>query len=746
MKKKVSILVTVLLVLVLSLSIVLSACDEKDPAPTPTPGPGDNPTPGPGDDPTTPVTPVDPYAGMSHAESSAAAYRNALDEFYQVYSEARAEITDLDKRYAMMAVAEAKLLASGVMLPLTTNGGNYAISRVAPYTANSTLWGNDSYRYHSVRVATDPITSEDRAHLKAKYGEIKGTGTYLDYVEDYLTGKGYTLKNTYSLGYTADPSVWDASATSKAVDSEAIVNTYDGLYEYDVEGVQKPALATGHTVSEDGLTYTFTIRTDAKWFDSQAREIGNVSADDFVAGLQHVMDADGGLNYLLEGVIKNASEYLAGECDFEDVGVKAEGNTVVYTLEAPTPHFLTMLAYNIFAPLNRDYYESKGGKFGTEFNKEAETYTYGKTPDDIAYCGPYTVTNFTEKNTIVFTKNPGYWNAENVNIEKISWLYNDQKDPLKAYNDMKKGTLDGAGLGSEALAKSKEEGEKYGDDTENIFEKYSYVTSTDATSFMAFNNINRQAYVNFNDATAVVSGKTDAQKLEAKIAMTNVHFRRAICFAVDRVAYNAQSVGTELAPLSLRNSYTPGTFVYLTNATTVKINGKDVTFPAGTAYGEIMQAQIDADEVGITVWDPAADDGVGSTDGFDGWYNPEKAAAELALAIEELKALGVNVSTSNPIHIDLPCAIFSAGWTNRAQTYKQSMERALGGLVVLDLPTCENADEFYGCGYDTETGDQANYDIYNLSGWGPDYGDPQTYLDTFLPDGAGYMAKCIGVF
>ena len=110
MKKKVSILVTVLLVLVLSLSIVLSACGEKDPAPTPTP------TPGPGDDPTTPVTPVDPYAGMSHAESSSAAYVNALDEFYQVYSEARAEITDLDKRYALMAVAEAKLLASNVSI------------------------------------------------------------------------------------------------------------------------------------------------------------------------------------------------------------------------------------------------------------------------------------------------------------------------------------------------------------------------------------------------------------------------------------------------------------------------------------------------------------------------------------------------------------------------------------------------------------------------------------------------------
>ena len=38
------------------------------------------------------------------------------------------------------------------------------------------------------------------------------------------------------------------------------------------------------------------------------------------------------------------------------------------------------------------------------------------------------------------------------------------------------------------------------------------------------------------------------------------------------------------------------------------------------------------------------------------------------------------------------------------------------------------------------------HDIYDLSGWGPDYGDPQTYLDTMLPDYAGYMTKCMGIF
>ena len=44
------------------------------------------------------------------------------------------------------------------------------------------------------------------------------------------------------------------------------------------------------------------------------------------------------------------------------------------------------------------------------------------------------------------------------------------------------------------------------------------------------------------------------------------------------------------------------------------------------------------------------------------------------------------------------------------------------------------------------SGAEANYDLYDLSGWGPDYGDPQTYLDTMLDGYAGYMVKCLGIF
>ena len=70
----------------------------------------------------------------------------------------------------------------------------------------------------------------------------------------------------------------------------------------------------------------------------------------------------------------------------------------------------------------------------------------------------------------------------------------------------------------------------------------------------------------------------------------------------------------------------------------------------------------------------------------------------------------------------------------------------LGGAVKVNLTACADYMQWYDCGYYAETGAEANYDMYDCSGWGPDYGDPQTYLDTFLPYYEGYMTKCLGIF
>ena len=672
-------------------------------------------------------------------ENSATLYDYVLGDFYAAYEEAKS-IDDASEAWAKMAIAEAKLLEAGVMLPTTTRGGNYAISRIAPGTVTPILYGNDKDRFQNYLIATEFIKAEDRAEMKAHYNEVKGTGTYMEWAKNYLTEKGYTLTDVYGYpSYTADPKTWDYFATSRAADSEAIVNGLEMLLEYDVEGVQQPALATGYTVSDDGLTYTFTIREGAVWVDSQGRKVADVTADDFVAGFQHMLDAQGGLEFLVSGVVKNAAEYISGEItDFSEVGVKAvDDYTLEYTLEAPCRYFVTMLGYNPFAPMSREYYTSQGGQFGQDYDPSAETYTYGTSPNNIAYVGPYVVTNFTSENTIVFQANESYWNADNINIHTINWIFNDGTDVTKAYTDCKNGIVSGVGLNTTTVELAKED---------KLFDDYAYVSSTDATSYMAFLNIYREAYANVNDESTVVSTKTDEQKDATAVAMLSQNFRLALCTSVDRAAYNAQRVGEELKMNNLRNSYTPGNFVTLTEDVTVDINGEATTFPAGTNYGAIMQAQMTADGYPMKVYDPAADDGAGSSDTFDGWYNPEAAKAYMDAAVAELAELGYEVTPENPIVVDYPYASNSEIYVNTAMALKKSIEDALGGLVEINLISCVDYNEWYYAGYYTDFGYEANYEIYDLSGWGPDYGDPSSYLDTFLPDYAGYMIKCIGIY
>lgn len=679
---------------------------------------------------------MEELAAMDHDTRSSYLYEQNLGEFYEIYQEAKAELDDISLRYAMMAVAEAKLLESGVIIPFQTRGAGYALFRVAPRTKNTTMWGTDNKRFHNQVVTTEFIKSEHIAEMREKWAELKGTGTYEEWVKEYLTDNGYELKDTYSYNlYNSDPTTWDILATSQAVDNEAIVNTYDGLMEYDMENVQQPALAESYEVSDDGLTYTFHIREGVEWVDSQGRKVADVKADDWVAGMQHMMDAMGGLEFLIDGVIKNATGYINNEItDFNEVGVKAiDDHTLEYTLEAPCPYFMTMLGYSIFAPMSRDYYTSQGGKFGADFDKSAADYTYGQTPDNIAYCGPYLVTNFTSKNIIVFSANESYWNKDNINIKTITWPYEDGSDALKLYNDTKAGTVDGTGLTSAQVEAAKADG---------LLEEYGFISDTDGSTFPNYYNLYRTAYANANDETKVVSQLTDEEKDRANAAIGLKDFRLAVTFATDKASMNAQVTGEELKTYGLRNSYTPATFVTLEKETTIDINGTATTFPAGTYYGEVMQAQLDADGFPAKVYDET----LASGDGYDGWYNPEKAKEYLAKAKEQLAAKGITVDKDNPITIELPYDASNEPFTNRANAYKQSVEATLDGEVIVSINPANDNDEWYYSGYFTDYGYEANYNVTDVSGWSPDYGDPASYLDVYLPDYAGYVTKSLGIF
>ena len=403
---------------------------------------------------------VDELQTKDYEEQSSTLYESELGAFFEIYQDASKEKTNISLRYAKEAIAEAKLMEAAVMFPIYSRGGVYGISHAAPYSVTPCLWGNDEDRFHQAIVATDFITTADRDALKKLYAEKVGTGTYEQAAKDYLTEKGYTLTDVYGYAYTSDPKTWDALATSRQADTRAIVNTYDGLYEYDLENRLQPALAESYETSEDGLTYTFKIKSGLVWTDSQGRKVADVKADDFVAGMQHMMDAKGGLEYLVQPVIVGADDYITGKTtDFTKVGVKAtDDTTLVYTLVEPCPYFMTMLCYSVFAPMSRDYYTSQGGKFGEEFDNSAADYKYGTDADHIAYCGPYLVTGATAENSITFKASDSYWNKDNINIKTINWFYNDGSDATKAYKDACAHTIVSATLNASALELAKGDG------------------------------------------------------------------------------------------------------------------------------------------------------------------------------------------------------------------------------------------------------------------------------------------------
>ena len=142
---------------------------------------------------------------------------------------------------------------------------------------------------------------------------------------------------------------------------------------------------------------------------------------------------------IVSSAVKNAQKFYSGEItDPNEIGVRAvDEKTLEYTLEAPTPYFLSMLSYVCFMPVNGDFLAEVGDRFGT-------------SADTILYNGAYICQEFNPQENQVWVKNTNYWNADNVNIDRIERTYN--AEALKLAPDMyKQGSVDQAKIPSELL-------------------------------------------------------------------------------------------------------------------------------------------------------------------------------------------------------------------------------------------------------------------------------------------------------
>ena len=111
----------------------------------------------------------------------------------------------------------------------------------------------------------------------------------------------------------------------------------------------------------------------------------------------------------------------------------------------------------------------------------------------------------------------------------------------------------------------------------------------------------------------------------------------------------------------------------------------------------------------------------------------------------EAEKQGIEISAEKPIYLDIPVRTDSQTNTNMKNAMKQSIEAASAGLIKVNLIEYATRDTYLDATYWYGAGSEANFDLNDGSGWGPDYGDPQTYLDTMLSP-SGYMLKSLGLF
>ena len=140
-------------------------------------------------EPVTPDTPVDVEYVRGDDEEK---YQAALGEYEELMAAAKAAATN-DERFMLYAQAEAHLLESAVMIPNTTQGGAYTISRVAYRTIPYVQWGNDDDRLKSMVISDEFITKEERAELVAAWEAALAGGPAYDPAA-ILTSKGHTLQ------------------------------------------------------------------------------------------------------------------------------------------------------------------------------------------------------------------------------------------------------------------------------------------------------------------------------------------------------------------------------------------------------------------------------------------------------------------------------------------------------------------------------------------------------------------------
>lgn len=284
----------------------------------------------------------------------------------------------------------------------------------------------------------NPIMQQGSSYLQKPYvsGRLTpsfGVPAIYNWVE---LGEG---KKELNITGSSDIPTIDISKAEDTVSSEVLMNTMEGLVRLDKDGKVVPGVAESWEKSEDGKTWTFKLRKDSKWSNGDT-----VTAKDFEYSWKRTLDPATASTYgFIMYDIVGAKDYNLGTVDNADgVGIKAiDDYTLQVELVRPVHYFDSLMFFKTFLPQNQKVVEQFGQEYGTD-------------KDKMVYNGPFTLTEWKLEDIYTMSKNPNYWDASSIKIDKVNTKI--VKDTNAALNLYETGEIDIVGLSSESVDKYKE--------------------------------------------------------------------------------------------------------------------------------------------------------------------------------------------------------------------------------------------------------------------------------------------------
>ena len=216
-------------------------------------------------------------------------------------------------------------------------------------------------------------------------------------------GVDASVEQKLSIATQGELATLDSALYNDVPSSDMIGQVFEGLYRVKNGTEVEFGQAESVKVSDDGLTYTFTLRDGLKWSDGSP-----VTAADFEYSYQRLADPKSGASVQSVDVFKNAAAVRKGEQEVSELGVKAlDDKTLEVTLEYPAPYLPKLLSGSRYMPVSKAVHSAKGDKYGT-------------SADNVVTNGPFTIQDWNGTNLEwKLVKNDNYWDAANVYLKDV---------------------------------------------------------------------------------------------------------------------------------------------------------------------------------------------------------------------------------------------------------------------------------------------------------------------------------------